>query len=160
VTSNPAITTANIILDDVISIDAGSVANGGTVNFEYKTTADYNADKSLAVPNSLKVISSTNFDVKVKAGGASFKDSGTNTIPVGVMQLSVSNISKIGGTSAPISLTSEDQVLATNLTASNQATPVAVDITYTIPTAKAKADIFGKPKGTYSQTVTYTATTR
>ncbi|MCJ8498908.1 peptidoglycan-binding protein LysM, partial [Chryseobacterium salipaludis] len=63
--SNEATTTVNINLQDVISIDAGSVAAGGVVDFNYTNTTDYNNDKTVGVKNSLVVTSSKAFDVKV-----------------------------------------------------------------------------------------------
>ncbi|MDY0930123.1 peptidoglycan-binding protein LysM, partial [Chryseobacterium sp. CFBP8996] len=62
-----AITTVNITLNDVISIDAGSAAIGNTVDFNYATAADYNSDQTITKANSLKVTSTKNFNVKVKA---------------------------------------------------------------------------------------------
>jgi len=70
---NTATTTVNITLNDVISIDAGSTAIGNTVDFNYATAADYNSDQTITKANSLKVTSTKNFNVKVKAGGASFE---------------------------------------------------------------------------------------
>jgi hypothetical protein len=67
-----ATTTVNITLNDVISIDAGSTAIGNTVAFNYVTAADYNSDQTITKANSLKVTSTKNFNVKVKAGGPNF----------------------------------------------------------------------------------------
>src|SRR5690554_5417871 len=78
---NTATTTVNIVLNDVISIDAGSVAIGGLVAFNYVTAEDYNTVTNVVVPNSLIVTSTKNFDIKVKADGPTFTD-GTNDIPV------------------------------------------------------------------------------
>ena len=74
-------TTAKIKLSDVLSIDAGSIANQGIVDFNYTTAADYNAAKNVKVNNSLIVISSKIFSVKVKAMGQNFT-SGQNHIPI------------------------------------------------------------------------------
>lgn len=79
-TTAPISTAVNIILNDVISIDAGSVAIGGVVDFNYVTSEDYNNDKTATVANSLKVTSTQNFNVNVKAAGSNFSD-GTNVIP-------------------------------------------------------------------------------
>lgn len=38
-------TSVNINLADVISMDVGSVASGGTVDFNYVNTTDYNSSK-------------------------------------------------------------------------------------------------------------------
>src|SRR5690606_19204391 len=67
-----ATTTVNITLSDVISIDDGSVAGGGTVAFNYATAADYNSEKTKAQANALKVTSTKIFTVKVKADGSNF----------------------------------------------------------------------------------------
>jgi hypothetical protein len=81
-----ATTTVNITLNDVISIDAGSTAIGGTVAFNYVTAADYNSDQTITKANSLKVTSTKNFNVKVKAGGPNFVN-GSNSIPVDVLTI-------------------------------------------------------------------------
>ncbi|MGO1728667.1 MAG: peptidoglycan-binding protein LysM, partial [Flavobacteriaceae bacterium] len=82
-----ATTEVNIILNDVISFGSGSVANGGQVDFNYITAADYNDGLgAVNVANSLIVTSTKNFDVKVKAEGANFTD-GTNNIPVDVLTI-------------------------------------------------------------------------
>ncbi len=154
VTTATATTRVNIILNDVISIDAGSVANGGVVDFNYVTAADYNSDKTVNVPTSLKVTSTKNFDVKVKADGANFTD-GTNNIPVNVLTINAAG-GTIAGTQATIVLSTTDQTLIANAPLGSALT---LDLDYTIPAAKSSsADILGKPAGTYTQTVTYTAT--
>jgi len=93
-----ATTTVNITLNDVISIDAGSTAIGNTVDFNYATAADYNSDQTINKANSLKVTSTKNFNVKVKAGGANFMN-GTNLIPVNVLTIKAAAASgTMGGT--------------------------------------------------------------
>jgi hypothetical protein len=62
-------TSVNIILSDVIAMDIGSVASEGAVDFSYGSTKDYNSSKNVTIPNSLVIISSKNFDVKVKSEG-------------------------------------------------------------------------------------------
>src|SRR5690606_38906481 len=76
-----ATTTATITLADVISIDEGSAATGGTVAFNYATAADYNTLQKVSQANALKVTSTKAFDVKVKAGGLNFTK-GSDQIPV------------------------------------------------------------------------------
>ena len=79
-------TSVHIILADVISIDEGSAASEGAVDFNYVNTTDYNSSKNVMVPNSLVILSSKNFDVKVKSEGVNFV-SGVNVIPVDVLQV-------------------------------------------------------------------------
>jgi len=149
-----ATTAVNIILNDVISIDAGSVANGGVVDFNYVTAADYNSDKSVNVPTSLKVTSTKNFDVKVKAEGSNFSD-GTNNIPVDVMTIKAAG-GTVKGTQNTIVLSATDQVLIANAPLGSALT---LDLDYTIPAAESSSSkILGKPAGKYTQNVTYTAT--
>ncbi|WP_026812566.1 hypothetical protein [Arenibacter certesii] len=153
--NHTATTTVNIILSDVISIDAGSVANGGIVDFNYVTAADYNSTKTVNVPESLIVTSTKNFDVKVKADGASFTD-GTNNIPVNVLNIKAATGGSMAGTQNTIELSTTDQVLIGNAPLGSALT---LDLDYEILAAKSSsADILGKPAGTYTQTVTYTAT--
>ena len=150
-----ATTTVNLILSDVISIDPGSVAVGGGVDFNYPTAADYNEAKNATVENSLIVTSSKNFVVKVKADGANFVN-GTNSIPVNVLQIkAVTGGGSMVGTFKEITLSTADQVLVDNATLGAQK---SLSIDYSISAEKAQTVLLGKPAGTYKQTVTYTAT--
>ena len=151
-----ATTTVNITLNDVISIDAGSTAIGNTVDFNYATAADYNSDQTITKANSLKVTSTKNFNVKVKAGGANFMN-GTNLIPVNVLTIKAAAAAgTMGGTKTAVVLSATDQTLVTNAPLGSALT---LNLDYTIPAAKSSSsDILGKPAGTYTQTVTYTAT--
>ena len=151
-----ATTTVNITLNDVISIDAGSAAITGAVAFNYATAADYNSEKTVAQANALKVTSTKSFDVKVKAGGANFMN-GTNLIPVDVLTIKAATAAgTMGGTKSAVVLSSTDQTLVANAPLGSALT---LNLDYTIPAAQSSsAKILGKPAGTYTQTVTYTAT--
>ncbi|UZT99989.1 peptidoglycan-binding protein LysM [Chryseobacterium fluminis] len=151
-----ATTTVSITLNDVISIDAGSTAITGAVAFNYATAADYNSEKTVAQANALKVTSTKNFNVKVKAGGASFVN-GTSLIPVDVLTIKAAAASgTMGGTKSAVVLSATDQTLVTNAPLGSALT---LNLDYTIPATKSSSsDILGKPAGTYTQTVTYTAT--
>ncbi|MGC1631564.1 MAG: peptidoglycan-binding protein LysM [Gelidibacter sp.] len=153
-TSNPVSTTVNIILSDVISIDAGSVASEGIVDFNYVTTADYNTAKNVTVENSLIVTSSKNFDVKVKAEGENFT-SGTDVIPVSVLQVKAVSGGTMVGTLNQITLSNANQVLVSNATLGAKK---SLSIDYSISAEKAQTVLLGKAPGTYTQKVTYTAT--
>lgn len=152
--SDPVDTSVNIILADVISIDEGSVASGGAINFNYANTADYNSSKNVTVPNSLVIISSKNFDVKVKSAGANFV-SGANIIPVDVLQVKAVAGGTLVGTLNEVTLSTADQVLVSNATLGSKQT---LNIAYSISAEKASKVLLGKPAGKYTQTVTYTAT--
>jgi len=150
-------TAVNIILSDVISIDGG-VAVGGAVDFNYVTAEDYNTSKTALVPKSLIVTSTKNFDVKVKAdggffvGGKSFSD----YIPVNVLTIQAATGGSMAGTQNTIVLSTDDQVLIGNAPLGSALT---LDLDYTIPAAESSSSkILGKPAGTYTQNVTYTAT--
>ncbi|EGV44533.1 peptidoglycan-binding protein LysM [Bizionia argentinensis JUB59] len=150
-----ATTTVNITLNDVISIDAGSIAIGGAVDFNYITAEDYNTSKTAIVPTSLIVTSTKNFDVKVKADGANFTN-GSNNIPVNVLIIKAATGGSMAGTQNSIVLSDSDQVLIANAPLGSALT---LNLDYTIPATKSSSsDILGKPAGTYTQTVTYTAT--
>lgn len=147
-------TSVNIILADIISIDEGSVASGGAVDFNYGSTTDYNSLKSVTVPNSLVINSSKNFDVKIKSEGANFV-SGANLIPVDVLQVKAISGGSLMGTMNEVTLSAADQVLVSNATLGSKQT---LNIAYSISAEKASKVLLGKPKGAYRQTVTYTAT--
>jgi hypothetical protein len=147
-------TSVNIILADIISIDEGSVASGGAVDFNYVNTTDYNSSKSVTVPNSLVINSSKNFDVKIKSEGANFVN-GANLIPVDVLQVKAISGGSLMGTMNEVTLSAADQVLVSNATLGSKQT---LNIAYSISAEKASKVLLGKPKGAYTQTVTYTAT--
>lgn len=148
-------TTVNIILADVISIDGGSVANGGGVDFNYATVGDYNEDKSVIVRNSLIITSSKNFGVVFKANGVNFVN-GSVEIPVEVMKIKAVSGGSMVGEYNDVELSTDDQVLVSNATLGARKT---LDIEYSISKDKAQTVLLGKEAGTYTQTVTYTATT-
>lgn len=152
-----ATTTVNINLADVISIDAGSVAIGGLVAFNYLTAIDYNTDTTVNVPTSLVVTSTRNFDIDVKADGANFEKGG-DLIPVDVLTIQpvAGGTTTMTGTPTPVTLTTTNQKL---IAGADLGTAQVLEIDYHIPATKSSsADILGKPSGTYVQTVTYTAT--
>ena len=152
--SNPVSTRVNIILSDVISIDEGSIASNGLVNFNYTTTTDYNSAKNVTVENSLIITSSNNFDVKVKAEGENFVN-GSNFIPVNVLQVKAVAGGTMAGGFNDITLSNEDQILVADATLGARK---SLSIDYSISAEKAQTVLLGKPAGTYTQNVTYTAT--
>ena len=155
----PAVATAtvSIKLQDVISIDPGSAAIAENVNFVYNTASDYFTDQTISKANSLKVTSTKSFDVKVKAEQAFFK-SQSHEIPVNVLTIKPSTAAgTMGGTKNTVVLSTNDQTLVSGAALGSELT---LNLDYTIPAAKAKStDILGKPAGTYTQKVIYTATT-
>ena len=152
--SNPVSTTVNIILADVISIDEGSIASNGVVDFNYVTTTDYNSAKNVTVENSLIITSSNNFDVKVKAEGENFVN-GSNFIPVNVLQVKAVAGGTMAGGFNDITLSNEDQILVADATLGARK---SLSIDYSISAEKAQTVLLGKAPGTYTQNVTYTAT--
>lgn len=106
-------TSVNIILSDVIAMDIGSAASQGAVDFNYGSTKDYNSSKNVTVPNSLIIISSKNFDVKVKSEGTHFV-SGANVIPVDILQVKAVPGGSLTGTLNEVTLSTNDQVLVSN----------------------------------------------
>ena len=154
--NHTATTTVNITLNDVISIDAGSTAIGGVVGFNYVTAEDYNTEKTVAQATALKVTSTKNFNVKVKAGAANFIN-GTYSIPVNVLTIKAAAAAgTMGGTKSAVVLSDEDQTLVANAPKGSAQT---LNLDYVIPAIESSsAKILGKPAGTYTQTVIYTAT--
>src|SRR5690554_759261 len=153
VEAQEAKTQINIVLTDVLSIDPGSAANGGVVDFHYESVADYNSDKLTTVPNSLIITFTKPFDLKVKANGANFEN-GTNFIPVEVLTIKRNESSNLPGISAPIILSTQDQVLVSG---AGHGSRMTLDLDYLIPRARSSStDILGKLGGTYTQEVIYT----
>ncbi|MBY5957982.1 hypothetical protein KUV50_07570 [Membranicola marinus] len=152
-----ATTQVNINLSDVISIDPGSVADGSTVEFNYNTAADYNSTQTKKVPKSLIVTSTKSFDVNVKANGANF-EKGSDFIPVDVLTIKpvTGGTTTMTGTPSNVVLSTSDQKL---ISGADLGSSLVLDLEYVIPQAKSSSsDILGKPAGTYTQKVTYTAT--
>ncbi|HLS31699.1 MAG TPA: hypothetical protein VK021_12645 [Flavobacteriaceae bacterium] len=151
-------TEVRLILEDVISFKTGSIAHGGQVDFTYSTAADYNSTKTANVPSSLIVTSTKSFEIKAKANGENFTD-GTNNIPVDVVTIKPvmgGGTTTMEGTPNDIQLTTTDQTIINN---ADLGSMLVLDLDYEIPEARSSSsDILGKPAGTYTQTVTYTAT--
>ncbi|GGW30230.1 hypothetical protein [Arenibacter certesii] len=145
-------TTANINLADVISIDAGSVAKDGEVNFYYNTAEDYQTTQIITIANSLIVTSAKEFDIKVRSGGKDFEN-GENTIPVKVLTITAKGGS-MEGNKESIKIGQSDKKLVRKAPYGSKLT---LDLDYEIDGKDASKDILGKPSGTYTQTVTYTA---
>ena len=153
--SNPAQTVVNISLSDIISIDEGSAASQGIVDFSYVTTTDYNSTKNVLVPNSLVITSSKSFDVKVKADAENFI-SGSNFIPVDVILIKALSNGNLVGNLKEITLSTADQILLDNEPFGAQK---SINIDYSISANKASTVLSGTAPGTYTQKITYTATT-
>lgn len=147
-------TRINLHLADVLSIEESSEANDGIVDFFYDSVGDYNSEKVSTVPNSLIITFSRPFDLKVRANGVNFEN-GQNSIPVNVLTIRRNESSSLTGTSFPVILSSEDQILVHG---AGKGSRLNLDLDYLIPQEKsASPDILGKPSGTYTQTITYTA---
>ena len=155
--NHTASTKVSINLADVISIDKGSAAVGGLVEFNYNTAADYNSTKKSNVPSSLIVTSTKSFDINVKANGANF-EKGRDMIPVNVLTIQpvTGGTTTINGTPSNVVLSTTDQKLISGADLGND---LVLELDYVIPESKSSSsDILGKPSGTYTQSITYTAT--
>lgn len=148
-------TRINITLVDVISIEPGSAAIGGSIDFLYENVIDYNSEKIATVPNSLIITFTKPFELKVKANGENFEN-GAYNIPVNVLTIKRNESSQITGVSNPIILSTRDQVL---ISGADRGSQLNLDLDYIIPQARSSSiDILGKPAGIYTQQITYTAT--
>jgi len=150
-------TTGNITLAEVISIDPQSAAVDGVVNFKYLTAEAYNQDQNWNVPTSLIVTSTKAFDINVKANGPNFLGDSYN-IPLDVLTIKpvLGGTTTMTGSQTDVILSETVQQL---ITGADIGSRVVLELDYFIPKSKSTStDILGKPKGTYTQTVTYTAT--
>src|SRR5690606_10706423 len=121
------------------------------------TAEDYNSDQTQNVPTSLVVTSTNSFNITVKANDANFVYN-TNNIPVDVLTIQpvTGGSTTMTGTPSDVVLSTTDQTLISGADLGSQ---VVLELDYFIPAAKASSsDILGKPAGTYTQTITYTAT--
>ena len=154
-TATASVTKVDINLASVISIDGGA-APFGLVEFNYPTTASYQAIQTKDVPNSLIVSSTGVFDVKVRAEGANFSN-GNDDIAINVLTIRplIGGTTTMNGTPADVVLATTDEPLMTG-----NAIGIAqvLDLQYEITAANATSLLFGKPVGNYTQNVTYTAT--
>ena len=151
-------TEVNIELSDVITIDPTSVATTKPVNFSYATAADYYTEKTVTVLNALKVTSTKPFGVTVIANGTDFETSDKSSkIPVDVMTITASGGNMTGTPGGGVLSNLTDVILMDGAALGSELT---LDLEFTIPADQAKSNkILGKPAGTYTQKVTYTATT-
>ncbi|MDX1365567.1 hypothetical protein [Arenibacter latericius] len=147
-----ATTTVNINLADVISIDPGSVAKGGEVNFYYNTAEDYQTTQTIAIANSLIVTSAKEFDIYVKSNGKDFVN-GDYKIPVDVLTITAKG-GTMEGKKERIKIGKSDKKLVKKAPYGSKLT---LDLDYEISGKDASKSILGKPTGVYTQTVTYTA---
>lgn len=150
-----ASTVLKIKVTEFISVEDGNLTTVGTtpaagaeVNFIYDEAADYEKDQEKVITNHLKVASTNSFQVTAKAMGPNF-ESGINTIPVGV--LDVTPAAPGSGTAKTIRLTDAEQQVLTGVKAGLR----QIDVKYTIPAKRAQEDILGRPSGTYQQTIIY-----
>ncbi|MDX1365749.1 MAG: peptidoglycan-binding protein LysM [Arenibacter latericius] len=148
-----AMTTVNIRLADVISIDAASAARNGEVYLRYMTSSDYHTSQNATIPNSLIITSSREFDINVKPGGGSFTGAGSE-IPVDVLTITAMG-GTMNGQKRSIKLKDKNQTLVKKAPMGSKLT---LDLDYKIAAKESTKKIMGKPNGIYAQTVTYTAT--
>ena len=150
-----ATTTVNIEINGFIHIHLNSEAAGGVVNFTYSSPEHYNTDQKISVANSLIVSASEAFDIKVKSNVANFTF-GQNNIPVDALRIKAVNGGSLNGIHREVTLSQNNQTLVENSPRGND---LSLNLEYTIPRDKS-SNFLGKPAGTYTGTVTYTATAR
>ncbi|KIO78987.1 hypothetical protein TH53_00410 [Pedobacter lusitanus] len=160
-------TQVNITLNDIIGAIPGTngtgkdIATAGTtgtgitetIDFQYSTLADYEADKTVEKIKTITAMSSKGYNLTVKALAANFtQGSGTDKIPVSVLKLNVKRSSEVAYSNNPISpVTTSTQIYASEPGTSG----TSYDVKYSI----AKTDIatyITKSSGMYSVTLYYT----
>ncbi len=143
--------TLNVRIVDVLLL----TVNTTVVNLNFTDAASYQTGVSATLPAQLTVTSNRAFTLKVRAGGTNLTSSesgNTDVIPVNKISVSVANAAAIGGTANTVALSSTDQ----NLIASAPA-GIAKSFNMLYSTAANDSD-FAKAAGTYTTTLTYTAT--
>jgi len=153
-TVNSSNVPVKISLVDIVSITLGGTPQ---VEFLYDTEAKYKAAQVVTKTGAFTVFSNKKYNVTVKANAAFTPPAGTtNVIPLDVVTVSVVSGSAANGATfaaAPLSLTAQPLI-----TGSNPSLGQAFNIDYTIPAARAEADLLGKVAGDYTTTLVYTLT--
>lgn len=140
--------TLNVNLTNVLSLTTAVNAT----NINYTTVADYTNGVTADVTGQLVVSSNRNFDLKVKAAG-DLTGPSSNTIAVNKVTVSITN-TDLGVTPATgVALSTTDQALASNVPG---VMSKSLNLRYVTPGGSDAA--FFKPGGTYTTTLTYTAT--
>lgn len=121
-----------------------SIAVQGTpeVNFSYGSLADYQATKSINMPNHLLITNNKNYEVYVKSGTAHFtRNSITTTIPASIVQIE-NGTGETVVTGRTLSTTSQSIITNAGAVVNRQ-----LSLKYTIP-ASQTLQFLGKPTGT------------
>ncbi len=141
--------TLNVTLVDVLVL----TVNNQTVNLNFTGATSYQTGVTAALTGQLTVTSNRAFSLKIRAAGnLSSSDAGnTDVIPVNKISVSVANAAAIGGTASTVALSNADQSLIAGAPAG-----IAKSFNMQYQTPANDSD-FAKRAGTYTTTLTYTA---
>lgn len=148
-------TMVNINLNEILAFEEGGSAPGGMVDLNFITVSDYENGVEAFKEKSLVISSTKAFDVKVRAEGENFIGENAE-IPVDVLTIEAVSGGSMDGTLKTVTLNTDDQKIIEGV---NPVIKGSLDINYKISGERAStSDILGKPSGTYTQTIIYTAT--
>lgn len=140
--------TLSAVLTDVISLTASVTS----VQLGFRTANDYNAGVTTTATNQLNVTSNKPYTLSVKASGDLSNGAATPiTIPVSSVGITANWAG--GATGSVSSITTSTQALNAAAAATQSQN---ISVTYSVSSTNAAN--FLRPSGTYTTTLTYTAT--
>ena len=140
--------TLSAVLTDVISLTASVTS----VQLQFLTASHYNAGVTTTATNQLNVTSNKAYTLQVRASGDLSNGQATPvTIPVSSVGLTANWAA--GGTGNVASISTTAQTLSSSAAATQSQN---ISMTYSVSSANAVN--FLKPAGTYTTTLTFTAT--
>ena len=147
-TTSSATPTLSAVLTDVISL----TASVSSVQIKFQTASDYNTGVTQTATNQLSVTSNKPYTLQVRASGDLSNGQATPiTIPISSVGVTANWAGGATGTVPSITTTAQT-ILGT------AAATQAQNISTTYSVTSANAVNFLKPAGTYTTTLTYTAT--
>jgi len=121
---------------------------------ELKSMQDYNNGSSVIYPSGLKVSSNTNFQIKVRSLQSHLQSNTGNTIPVGVVNVTLQPLNPQNQTVFPVALSTNSQILLKGNT--TQTTLYSYDIKYF--TSPLDQQLINAKSEDYSTTLQYEIT--
>jgi hypothetical protein len=138
---------------DVISIDIPNVED---VEFVYSTPADYTTVKKVTLTDHFKVTSNRPYDVSVVAKSVFSKPNQNSVaVPLNVVNVKVAETTTVTATLKTVALDTSPSAATVLVEGAPAAINQSFDIEYSIPDA---TTLLNKDIGTYTTTITYTAT--
>ncbi len=137
--------TVNVDLKDVLSSggegDGGTATGANVVNFEFTTESHYRTTQSQIIADQLRVLSTKDYDVTVKAQTANFT-SPNSTLPLSILKISAApGGSTTFGTAVTLT-TSEQSIVEEGIPTLAQSYDIKYDIEPNIELINADKELY------------------